>query len=135
MATLLLAVAAAACSTPTAPMYARNDASTPLIVRLVVPVEKEGNEPRYLDYGVPPSSTRLIPAPEEPPIQAVLYDQGCVVLQVAYFTADSGFDVGGQLFLDADLTAGYTKDRLAGEFPAAEPDSLCANVLFDPSQY
>jgi len=118
-------------------MDARNDSSSPLIVRLVVPAEKQGREPEYLDYAVPPASTRLIPAPEELPLQAVLYDESCVVLLVTFFTADagSGFDTGGQLFRNADLTTGYSKDRLAGEFPAAETDSTCANVRFDPSQY
>ena len=111
---------------------------TAMIVRLVVPPAEEGSgPPQFLDYVIPPTSTREIPAPEGPPAQAVLYDESCNFLFVTFFggQAGAGFDAGGQLFRGADLTAGFTAQPLAGQFPVAEADPRCAGVPFEPADY
>jgi hypothetical protein len=133
-----LTAAAAGCQPAEAQKHARNDTATDLIVRLVVtPPEDSSAEPRFFDYVVPPSSTRTLPAPNRAPGQAVLYDADCQFLSVAFFTDQQGasFAAGGQLFRKADLSSGFTKDRLSGRFPDAERDARCAGVPFDPSEY
>jgi hypothetical protein len=133
-----LAAAISGCQQAEAPMHARNDTATDLIVRLVVtPPDDSSAEPRFFDYVVPASSTRALPAPNRAPGQAVLYDAGCTFLSVAFFTDQQGasFAAGGQLYRNADLTSGFTKDRLAGQFPDADRDARCAGVPFDPSDF
>ena len=130
---------AAACGPPAdAAMVARNDTGADLIVRLVVtPAEDAQEDQRFFDYVVPSNSARTLPAPNRAPGQAVLYDANCLFLTVAFFTdqAGSSFAAGGQVFRNADLTTGFTKERLTGQFPDAERDARCAGVPFDPSEY
>jgi len=133
-----LAAAAAGCQPGEAQMHARNDTATDLIVRLVVtPPEESSAEQRFFDYVVPPNSTRTLPAPNRAPGQAVLYDAGCQFLSVAFFTDQQGasFAAGGQLYRKADLSSGFTRDRLSGQFPDADRDARCAGVPFDPSEF
>src|SRR6185503_400224 len=67
-ATALVALACLACGPREAALNARNDTMTAMIVRLVVPPAEEGSgPPQFLDYVIPPASTRQIPAPEGPP--------------------------------------------------------------------
>ncbi len=135
---LAVSAAAAGCQPGDAQMHARNDTATDLIVRLVVtPPEESAAEQRFFDYVVPPNSTRTLPAPNRAPGQAVLYDADCLFLSVAFFTDQQGasFAAGGQLFRRADLSSGFTKDRLSGQFPDADRDARCAGVPFDPSDF
>ena len=118
-------------------MLGRNDTGAALVVRLVVPAPDEDGDPTFVDYLVPPGTTRQIPAPQRPPDQAVIYDESCTVLFVAFFSDQSGssFDAGGQLYRQSDLAAGYTTERLKGDFPAADRDPRCAGVFFDPTDF